>query len=392
MLKEARQGGEMASRECPNCHSKKNWKAGVRQTLIGEVHRFLCQECGCRFSEKPNIDFQANGDCQLRAILEEAKKLDTATEMKTVAGEIGKTTQEIEVKMVQFAIALKNKGRTAETIRTYVTALYTLSNKGADLLNPTDVEEAIAKQDTWSLRAKRNYVDWYSRFAKFLHIDWEKPNYKAPDAIPFIPLECEIDQLISGTPRKTSIALQIAKTTAARKGEIARLKWTDVDTQANRIAINEPEKGSNCGIYPVSKDLITRILALPKSGERIFGQGAYVSDSLENMLISARKRLASSFCNPRLLRIHFHTLRHWAITEYAHRAKDPFLVQQFSRHKDMKCVMKYVHYEKIIYQASENDGWTVRSAKTAEEGMELLKVGFDYVTDFDGIKLFRKRN
>jgi integrase len=126
--------------------------------------------------------------------------------------------------------------------------------------------------------------------------------------------------------------------------------------------------------------------------ERIFGQGAYIADSLENMLISARKRLASSFCNPRLLRIHFHTLRQWAITEYAHKAKDPFLVQHFSRHKDMKCVMKYVHYEKIIYQASGNDGWTVRAAKTAEEAMELLKVGFDYVTDFEGVKLFRKRN
>jgi hypothetical protein len=54
--------------------------------------------------------------------------------------------------------------------------------------------------------------------------------------------------------------------------------------------------------------------------------------------------------------------------------------------------MKYVHYEKIIYQTSRNDDWTVRAAKTAEEAMELLKVGFDYVTDFDGVKLFRKRN
>jgi len=54
--------------------------------------------------------------------------------------------------------------------------------------------------------------------------------------------------------------------------------------------------------------------------------------------------------------------------------------------------MKYVHYEKIIYQTSGNDGWTVRAAKTAEEAMELLTVGFDYVTDHDGVKLFRKRN
>jgi integrase len=100
-------------------------------------------------------------------------------------------------------------------------------------------------------------------------------------------------------------------------------------------------------------------------------KGAYVSDSLENMLITARKRLASSFCNPRLRRIHFHTLRHWAITAYAHKVKDPFLVQQFSRHKDIKGVMKYVHYGKIIYQQSGNDGWTVRATK-------LLKKQWNY--------------
>jgi len=58
----------------------------------------------------------------------------------------------------------------------------------------------------------------------------------------------------------------------------------------------------------------------------------------------------------------------------------------------MKCTMRYVHLESIIYQQIENDDWTVRAAKNVEEAMELLKVGFEYVTDVDGVKLFRKRN
>ena len=44
-------GGEEASRECPECHSKRIWKAGVRQTVNDEVQRFLCRVCGYRFSE-----------------------------------------------------------------------------------------------------------------------------------------------------------------------------------------------------------------------------------------------------------------------------------------------------------------------------------------------------
>ena len=102
--------------------------------------------------------------------------------------------------------------------------------------------------------------------------------------------------------------------------------------------------------------------------------------------------LFGSVCNPRLLRIHFHTLRHWAITDYAHKVKDPFLVHQFARHKDMKCTMRYVHLESIICQKSENDDWTLRAAKTAEEAMDFLKVGFEYVTNIDGVNLLRKRN
>ena len=247
VIQKEQQGGEEASRECPNCHSERNWKDGIRETNFVAVQRFVCRDCGFRFSEKSKIESQMNRGCQLSAILKEAKKLGTATEIKTVAGEIGKTQQEIKGKIVQFAIALKNKGRTPETIRTYIAALYTLSNKGSNLLNPTSVEEVIAKQDNWTIRAKRNYVDWYSRFAKFLHLEWEKPNYKAPSKTPFIPLESEIDQLISGSSKKVSIALHIAKETAARIGEILRLKWIDINLQANIIAINEPKKGSNCG-------------------------------------------------------------------------------------------------------------------------------------------------
>jgi len=53
---------------------------------------------------------------------------------------------------------------------------------------------------------------------------------------------------------------------------------------------------------------------------------------------------------------------------------------------------RYVHLESVLYQRSENDDWTVRAAKTADEATELLKVGFDYVTEIEDINHFRKRN
>lgn len=65
-------GGEKASRECPNCKSTKNWKDGVRETGLGSIQRFICRECGFRFSTNPkalNLDIATNGFSQLCAEL-----------------------------------------------------------------------------------------------------------------------------------------------------------------------------------------------------------------------------------------------------------------------------------------------------------------------------------
>ena len=104
-----------------------------------------------------------------------------------------------------------------------------------------------------------------------------------------------------------------------------------------------------------------------------------------------RKKLAFSFCNPRLQQIHFHTLRHWKLTAYAHEMKDPFMVQLFARHKDMKSTGKYIHYAEVVYQHSGKDEWNVKAAKTVQEATDLISVGFEYVTDVEELKLFRKR-
>jgi hypothetical protein len=38
-----------------------------------------------------------------------------------------------------------------------------------------------------------------------------------------------------------------------------------------------------------------------------------------------------------------------------------------------------------------NDEFHVRTAKTVEEACKLVEVGFEYVTEIDGVKIFRKR-
>jgi hypothetical protein len=56
----------------------------------------------------------------------------------------------------------------------------------------------------------------------------------------------------------------------------------------------------------------------------------------------------------------------------------------------MKSTMRYIHLGRKICQVSDKDEWTVRTAKTIEEATPLLKVGFEFVTDMEGYKIFRK--
>jgi len=50
----------------------------------------------------------------------------------------------------------------------------------------------------------------------------------------------------------------------------------------------------------------------------------------------------------------------------------------------------YVNMEKAFFPESSED-LTMKVASNVEEACKLVEVGFEYVTDFDGKKLFRKR-
>jgi hypothetical protein len=39
----------------------------------------------------------------------------------------------------------------------------------------------------------------------------------------------------------------------------------------------------------------------------------------------------------------------------------------------------------------ESDDYVCKAAKTVEEARQLVEEGFDYVTEIDDVKLFRKR-
>ena len=165
---------------------------------------------------------------------------------------------------------MKKEGYADATIKMNASILRILHRRGADLYNPESVKEVIAKQ-SWSQNRRKNVINAYDLFAKFVGLKWQKPKCRPERKIPFIPTEQELDALIAASGKKLAALLQLLKETGMRVGEARRLRWIDIDFQRRVVIMNAPEKNGNPRIYNVSKTLINMLNALPRKSERIFG-------------------------------------------------------------------------------------------------------------------------
>jgi integrase len=322
-------------------------------------------------------------------LTEESKNLTTC-EVKQEAPLRDSTILDVKGKLVEFAFYMEKQGYARETIRGNNSCLRALLTRKADLLDPESVKEALAKEQRWSQNRRRNIINAYTLFLKINRTQWEKPLCNVVRKIPFIPTEQEIDQLIAGCPKKTATFLQLLKETAMRSGEAKRLKWTDIDFQRRLITLNDPEKNGLPRLWnnPTSK-LLDMLNALPRSSIYVFGSAS--SNTIKSTFNKARRRIANKLQNPRLLQIHFHTLRHWKATMEYHNTKDLLHTMAFLGHKKSDTTLLYIQLDQKLFKQSD-DSFTTKIAHDVGEAAALVEVGFEYVTGEygDGGKLFRK--
>jgi len=386
---------------CPECGSTKTWKDGIRQTNDGDIQRYLCRECGYRFSKtswnrskepervqrvhrKPLNRFSSLlSNRQICASQTTRAKNLVAVESRIEKQAAG-ATKPTKSRMVAFIWELKKQGFKDTTIRTYHRYLKTLSGRGANLLDPESVKGVIANQKKWSENTRALAINAYSKFLEINGGTWKPPKHRKVRTLPFIPLESELDQLISGANRKMATFLQLLKETAMRSGEAWRLKWTDINLKNKTITLNQPEKYGKPRMFKVSLTLLAMLQALPKNSDFIF------EGSLPVFRATFRKyrtRMTAKLKNPRFKKITFHTFRHWkASTEY-HKTKDILHIMEMLGHRDIKTTLIYTQLVTF-----ESDEYNSSTAKTTKEAKELVEAGFEYIcTTPQDVMLFRKR-
>jgi len=112
-------------------------------------------------------------------------------------------------------------------------------------------------------------------------------------------------------------------------------------------------------------------------------------NSLRRTFEKQRRRIAFKLGNPRLLKISFHTFRHFKGTMEYYKTKDILHVMQVLGHKNIKNTLTYAHL--VENMENREDEYVSKVAKTVDEARALVEAGFEYVCDVEGYKLFRKR-
>jgi integrase len=88
-----------------------------------------------------------------------------------------------------------------------------------------------------------------------------------------------------------------------------------------------------------------------------------------------RRKLANKIGTPRLIKIHFHTLRFWKGTMLYHQTKDMYYVMLQLGHRNIQNTLLYVQLEDALFQGESE--YISKVAKTEKEICTLIEAGFE---------------
>ena len=272
------------------------------------------------------------------------------------------------------------------TIRSKIRRIRSLNNS-VNLWDTTAVENYLENSNL-SGGTKVNYSVAYMNWCRFKGFEYERKKYRRKEKLPYIPTEKDIDQLIGGfLNSKYGAYIQLIKETAFRPIEASRLKPIDFDLNRKIVTLNDPAKNGNPRQLKISDKAISMLIPLMNNIKPIDliwdSKPRNICETIRRHRLNVAQRLG----NPNLSRITLKTLRHWKATMEYHRTKDILYVKELLGHKSIKNTLIYTH----LVDFEDNDQFIVKVAKSLEDYTELLELGFNYVSDFDGMKVLRKR-
>ena len=130
-----------------------------------------------------------------------------------------KTESLYSTDIANFLWQLKKLGFKETTIKESYSKVLKNIAKTCNLNDTEAVSGFIARKHVSSGR-KELIVNCYINYCKYKGLHFNIPRYSRVDKIPHVPLEKDIEALISALPKKLSIFTRVVKETGARPGEV----------------------------------------------------------------------------------------------------------------------------------------------------------------------------
>jgi len=281
---------------------------------------------------------------------------------------------------------MKNNGKADSTIKDVDKAL-TYLNKHADLTNPEQVKQYIASL-TCENGYKHNLCLAYNKYCNYYQIEWKQPIYKRKSKAIRIPTKAQIEMLCASAGKVLSIKLTTSKETGLRPVELCNLKVRDIDIEQRTIYPTTAKYGaprklkiSNSLQATLENYINTNNL---KPNDKLFkGDSDYYGKKYR----LHRNQLADKLNKPELRTIRLYDFRHYfASTLYA-KTRDILFVKQQLGHRKIETTLIYTQ----LLNQNDDEEYTCKTATNIKDATTLIENGFEYITEIDGLKLFRKR-
>lgn len=174
----------------------------------------------------------------------------------------------------------------------------------------------------------------------------------------------ELDQLLSANSqcrnKLIGAIILFGLATAMRRGEMLAMRWADYDPGRKALVIPQSKNGM-ARVIPLSQSAMAILNRLPRGEERVFPITA-------NSLRLAWSRILN---RAGISDLHFHDLRHEAISVFFEQGLSVPEVALISGHKNMKQLFRYAHavhqavLAKLEMSQSEPMRWPVSTAVVA---------------------------
>ena len=288
--------------------------------------------------------------------------------------------------ILNILIQMKNNARSDYTIENTSKSLKYL-DKHADLTQPEQVKQFIASIQT-STSYKRTLAIAYNKYTLYYKLQWEIPRYKQQAKSIKIPTEEKLNMLIAHARRTMALKLTISKETGLRPIELCNLKVRDVCTERKLIYPTTAKHGKARALKisdTLQNMLQTHITAHKlNTNDQLFkgdaqNYGKYYRDM--------RNNLANKLQDQTIRTIRLYDFRHHYATMLYHKTRDILYVKQQMGHAKVDTTLIYTQ----LLDLTENEEYTCKTATNVKEATELIEHGFQYVTEIDGLKLFKKR-